>query len=113
MREGGEVNTQPDTNTMKGRHAVELASKHCRIQESNRLHYEPHWRDTEIVKGRFDWRTYDHRIHPEDLAKLPEDKFPAPMQIETVTLKNFDVIDVIRVNDKVRQLVHAINGLKE
>ena len=64
---------QPDTSTMEGRHAVELASRKFRIQEllKNVMDEWGDYRDM-FKCPTFWWIPYDYRIHPDDLAAWSE-----------------------------------------
>ena len=58
---------QPDTSTMEGRHAVELASRKFRIQRSHSFKSSK-W--VNILVGDhwvFRWDLHRFRIHPDDL----------------------------------------------
>jgi hypothetical protein len=64
---------QPDTSTMEGRHAVELASRKFRIQEllKNVMGEWGDYRDM-FKCPAFWWIPYDYRIHPDDLEAWAE-----------------------------------------
>ncbi|MBU2051460.1 MAG: hypothetical protein KKH61_21125 [Gammaproteobacteria bacterium] len=67
-----EMKTQPDTNTMEGRHAVERASKTCRIQLCERgmkFEFRDHLPVTKLNgETLFNWIAFVYRIHPDDLT---------------------------------------------
>lgn len=106
------MKTQPDTNTMEGRHAVERASATCRIEcKQRRTDYE--WSERQLPDEIFSWRYLDYRIHPEDLVNAPEnDSFESRM---ITAMENEDM--ALAANEEnirtIARLAHEVSALQQ
>jgi len=58
---------------MEGRHAVERASRTCRIERTWNVLYRDNWIEWTSNRRAFNWMDFRYRIHPDDLAKMPEE----------------------------------------